>query len=62
MSVAQLWKDMLEELTCTCEAAGCDRRLDDDALMLAMRTEAGERRAYECPCGAVTVTIARSGL
>jgi hypothetical protein len=50
---------MLENLTSTCEAAGCDRSLDDDALMLAMRTEAGERRAYECACGAVTVTVVR---
>ncbi|RMB13660.1 hypothetical protein [Haloplanus aerogenes] len=51
---------MLENLTCTCEAAGCDRPLDEGTLMLAMRTEAGERRAYECACGAVTVTVARS--
>ncbi|MFB6102990.1 MAG: hypothetical protein ABEJ73_10540 [Haloplanus sp.] len=48
---------MLENLSSTCEAAGCDRALDDDALMLTMRTEAGERRAYECVCGAVTVTV-----
>jgi len=60
MSVAQLWRGMLENLTSTCEAAGCDRPLDDGALMIAMRTEAGERRAYECACGAVTVTVARS--
>lgn len=51
---------MLENLTSTCEAAGCDRPLGDDALMLRMRTEAGERRAYECACGAVTVTVAQS--
>jgi hypothetical protein len=50
---------MLENLTSACEAAGCDRPLDDDALMLAMRTESGERRAYECACGAVTVTVVR---
>jgi len=51
---------MLENLTTRCEAAGCNRPLDDDALMLALRTEAGERRAYECSCGAVTVTVVRS--
>jgi hypothetical protein len=51
---------MLENLTSTCEAAGCDRSLDEDARMLTMRTEAGERRAYECACGAVTVTIVRA--
>jgi hypothetical protein len=47
---------MLERLTCTCEAEGCDRPLDDDHLMLSMETQAGTRRAYECDCGAVTVT------
>jgi hypothetical protein len=60
MSVKRLQGGMLDNLTSTCEAAGCDRPLDDGALMLAMRTEAGERRAYECDCGAVTVTVARS--
>ncbi len=59
MSVRLLWCVMLENLTTRCEAAGCDRPLDDDALMLALRTEAGERRAYECSCGAVTVTVVR---
>lgn len=48
---------MLERLTCTCEAEGCDRTLDDDRLMLAMETEFGTRRAYECACGAVTITV-----
>jgi hypothetical protein len=50
---------MLEDLTSTCEAAGCDRPLDDGTRMIAMRTEGGERRAYECDCGAVTVTMVR---
>jgi hypothetical protein len=59
MSVGLLWWAMLENLTSTCEAAGCDRPLDDDALMLMLRTEAGRRRAYECACGAVTVTVVR---
>jgi len=59
MSVARLPVNMLENLTSTCEAAGCDRPLDDDALMVAMRTEEGERRAYECACGAVTVTVVK---
>jgi len=60
MSVRLLSHVMLENLTTRCEAAGCNRPLDDDALMLALRTEAGERRAYECSCGAVTVTVVRS--
>lgn len=51
---------MLEEVTCGCEAEGCDRILDDSRLILAMRTDCGERRAYECLCGAVTVTVARN--
>jgi hypothetical protein len=28
---------------------------------LTMATDAGERRAYECACGAVTVTVVREG-
>jgi len=59
MSVERRWRVVLDNLTSTCEAAGCDRPLDEDALMLRMRTDAGERRAYECACGAVTVTVAR---
>jgi hypothetical protein len=49
---------MLEELTPDCER--CDAGLGDAEFMLAMRTDAGERRAYECDCGAVTVTVVRS--
>lgn len=50
---------MLEEMLCTCEGLGCDRRLDDEHLMLAMETAGGQRRAYECPCGTVTITVVR---
>ncbi|MFB6309343.1 MAG: hypothetical protein ABEH35_08440 [Haloarculaceae archaeon] len=49
---------MLEDLSATC--AECDRTLDKSGLMLSMRTDGGERRAYECACGAVTVTVARN--
>ncbi|MFB6135975.1 MAG: hypothetical protein ABEJ04_04375 [Halobacteriaceae archaeon] len=48
---------MLEGLTCTCEA--CDSRLSPAQRRLTMRTDAGVRRAYECDCGAVTVTVVR---
>jgi len=48
---------MLDELATTCEAAGCNRSLDADNPVLVYRTAAGERRAYECECGAVTVTV-----
>lgn len=51
---------MLEDLKCECEAAGCERTLDSESLMLVMHTDDGERRAYECACGAVTITVARS--
>jgi hypothetical protein len=50
---------MLDELACTCDAEGCERRLTEEECMLVYRTEAGERRAYECACGAVTVTVRR---
>lgn len=52
-------RTMIERLRCTCEAAGCDRVLGDDHLMLSMETDGGERRAYECDCGAVTITVSR---
>ncbi len=50
---------MLDELSSTCGATGCERALDADGLMIELRTEGGIRRAYECECGAVTVTVAR---
>ncbi|WP_435345155.1 hypothetical protein [Haloarchaeobius sp. HRN-SO-5] len=48
---------MLDQLTAACE--GCDQLLDADQLMLTMSTAGGVRRAYECDCGAVTVTVVR---
>lgn len=48
---------MLERLTCTCE--GCDRRLDEGEWGLSFRRDGCVRHAYECPCGAVTITVAR---
>ncbi len=50
---------MLETLRCTCEAVGCDRELADEQLMLTMATSGGTRHAYECDCGAVTVTVTK---
>lgn len=50
---------MLEQISCACEAVECGRELREDQLMLAMETDAGERRAYECDCGAVTVTVTK---
>ncbi|MFH5798093.1 hypothetical protein [Haladaptatus sp. DYF46] len=50
---------MIEALRCTCEATGCDRELGESQFMLTMETSAGTRHAYECECGAVTVTVTR---
>lgn len=53
---------MLEDLTSTagvqCERADCTRPLPDDPT-IAFSTGETERRAYECACGAVTITLAR---
>ncbi|MFC7075692.1 hypothetical protein [Haloarcula halophila] len=53
---------MLDELddlrTPTCEDETCSRRLDEPALVF--ETEHGRRAAYECSCGAVTVTVLSS--
>jgi hypothetical protein len=48
---------MFEELTATCDR--CDRELDGDALGIVYRTDGGERRAYDCACGATTITVSR---
>ena len=48
---------MEEDLRCPCDAPGCDRTLGETQLVVRMTTDAGERRAYECACGAVTVTV-----
>lgn len=50
---------MLENLSTTCDGANCDRPLEEEHCMLVYRTIGGERRAYECDCGAVTVTVSR---
>lgn len=48
---------MLERLSCTCE--GCDRQLDDGTPELSFERDGCLRHAYECPCGAMTITVAR---
>jgi hypothetical protein len=50
---------MIEELAPTCEGSDCERELSEAECMLVYRTELGERRAYECACGAVTITVHR---
>ena len=49
--------DMIEELTCRCEGDNCNRRLTENDCMVIYRTDEGERRAYECACGNVTITV-----
>ncbi|WP_202593594.1 hypothetical protein [Halococcus sediminicola] len=49
---------MFDELTPTCEATDCDHELAAPALVF--RDRYGERRAYECACGAITVTVAKT--
>jgi hypothetical protein len=46
---------MLEDLARACES--CDRPLSADGFALAFETADGVRRAYECECGAVTITV-----
>jgi len=50
---------MLDELAATCEHDTCSRQIQESDCMLVYRTDGGERRAYECPCGAVTITVHR---
>ena len=50
---------VFDELTPACEAPGCERSLVGEPA-LVFREAAGERRAYECACGAVTVTVAKT--
>gem|GEM_PF-589762 len=46
---------MLETIARVCDR--CHRPLEDDQFRLSMTTAAGTRGVYECPCGAVTVTV-----
>ena len=51
-------RDLREATEPTCDAADCDRPLTEPQLVF--ETSAGRREAYECACGAVTVTVART--
>lgn len=50
---------MLESLTPTCDAEGCDRALSADERRLVYESPGGTRHVYECECNAVTVTVHR---
>ena len=47
-----------DEFIPICDAADCERELAAPALVF--RDDTGERHAYECACGAITVTIAKT--
>ncbi len=55
MVLPRIDRDMLEDLARACES--CDRPLRADGFALAFETADGVRRAYECDCGAVTITV-----
>lgn len=43
-----------------CDDPDCSRPLADATFRLSYIANGTERRVYECPCGGVTVTIART--
>lgn len=47
---------MPDDAARTCDAPTCDRALDVDAPELVFDGWLGEQRAYQCDCGAVTIT------
>ena len=52
-------ESMRELLECRCEGSNCDRPLSAAQFMLAYTAEGITRRAYECSCGAITITVGR---
>lgn len=50
---------MLETLTPTCEAEGCERTLRSEDCRIVYESPGGTRHVYECACGAVTITVTR---
>jgi len=50
---------MLQDLSgvTACDADDCNRALAEPQLVC--ETAAGRQEAYECACGAVTITVAR---
>ncbi|MFB6093542.1 MAG: hypothetical protein ABEJ77_01185 [Halanaeroarchaeum sp.] len=46
---------MLADIACACER--CDAPLGEEDRRLTMESAGGVRHAYECDCGAVTITV-----
>ncbi|MFB6081900.1 MAG: hypothetical protein ABEJ67_03670 [Halanaeroarchaeum sp.] len=49
---------MLADLAVVCER--CDAPLREDHRRFSMTSPDGVRHAYECDCGAVTITVAEA--
>ncbi|MFB6095464.1 MAG: hypothetical protein ABEJ71_03300 [Halodesulfurarchaeum sp.] len=47
---------MLADVVVACTV--CEAPLDDEDPSLIFETPEGRRHAYECACGAVTITVA----
>lgn len=50
---------MLDQHTARCTATKCDAELTEDQRTMTMEMDGGTRHAYECTCGAVTITVSR---
>ena len=48
---------MLADVAVTC--TGCEGPLREADRGITMRTAEGVRHAYECDCGAVTITVSK---
>lgn len=47
--------------TMQCTANCCSIELFDKHKQVTMEMSGGVRHAYECPCGAITLTMGRGG-
>lgn len=50
---------MLDNDTMRCTANCCECKLTEDERTMTMELETHDRHAYECPCGAITITVER---
>lgn len=50
---------MIDQHTARCTASCCDCKLTDDDRQMTMELDNGKRHAYECACGAITITVAK---
>lgn len=50
---------MQEHLRLVCDSPDCERALTPEEFRLSFATAEVQRQVYECPCGAVTITVSR---